>query len=143
VPETKSLSELLKELRRSKIHLAVVLDEYGGTSGIVTIEDILEEIVGEIEDEFDRSEDSKDHDFARINDHEAEVSGRIDVEELNDVLGIELPNEDSYETLGGFLFTQLGRVPDVGETHEFDNVKFEVLDADDRRIKRVRVVVCQ
>jgi CBS domain containing-hemolysin-like protein len=118
-----------------------VLDEYGGMSGLVTIEDILEEIVGEIEDEFDREEEGGPDKIRRLSPRESEVSARIDVQELNEALELKLPDEDAYETLGGFLFNHLGRVPEVGETHEFENVRFEILEADERRIDRVRVVV--
>ena len=102
VPETKSVMDLLQELRAKKVHLAVVLDEYGGTAGLVTFEDIFEEIVGDIADEYETPEPSP---IRRIDEHTLEVDARVRIDELNDELGIELPDDENYDTVGGFVFS--------------------------------------
>lgn len=140
-PETKKTSELLQELRQGKVHLAIVLDEYGGMAGLVTIEDILEEIVGEIEDEYDQEEDPEHRSIEQFSEHEAEVAAIVHIDELNDLLHTELPEDDNYDTVGGLLFAHLGRVPEAGEECELDGVRFEIVDADERRIRRVKVTV--
>lgn len=138
VPESKKVSELFHEFRTQRFHIAIVLDEYGGTLGLVTIEDILEEIVGEIADEFEvQKEDAQE--IRRINEKTAEVNGALHVDELNQRLGLELPEDDDYETLAGFLFTRWGRIPAVGEKLRVEPLNFEIIDADERRIKRVRI----
>jgi putative hemolysin len=136
VPETKKIGDLLHEFRVNKVHIAIVLDEYGGTAGMVTIEDILEEIVGEIEDEHDKSEQTVRH----IGDGVADVDARIPVRELNEAMGLEIPEEESYDTLGGFVFSQFGKVPKQGESFDWEGVAFTVLDADERRVNRIKVV---
>jgi len=138
VPESKKVSELFQEFRSQRFHIAIVLDEYGGTLGLITIEDILEEIVGEIADEFEVQKDESEN-FRRINDKMAEVNGVIHVDELNEFMGLELPENDSYETIAGFLFTRWGRIPSVGERLCFENLNFEIIEADERRIKRIRI----
>ncbi len=139
VPESKKISQLFQEFRDQRFHIAVVLDEYGGTSGLVTIEDILEEIVGEIADEYELGRDGEL--LRRLDEQTAEVDGRIHIDELNEGMGLELPEDDSYETLAGFLFGRWGRIPQIGEGIAYDKVHFEVLDADERRIKSVRIRV--
>ena len=141
VPETKKTAILLRELRNDKVHLAVALDEYGGMSGLITLEDIVEEIVGEIEDEYDRPEEAESQPIQLINEREADVSARVHIDDLNDALNLELPDEEEYDTVGGFLFKHLGRIPSTGETYDFNHVRFQVLDADARRINRVKVQV--
>ena len=141
IPETKNTLELLRQLRSEKVHLAIVLDEYGGMSGLVTIEDILEEIVGEIEDEYDRGNPEATAGITLIGERTAEMSGRVRIDEVNEALDLELPGEDGYDTIGGFLFSKLGRVPEPGETFAFEKARFEVTEADDRRIHRVTVTV--
>jgi CBS domain containing-hemolysin-like protein len=140
IPETKNISVLLRELKQNKVHMAIVLDEYGGTAGLVTMEDLVEEIVGEIEDEYDIDE-SKVPEFHLISEREAELSGRLHIDEINELLNLEIPEDDAYDTLGGFIFSALGRVPERGERWDFDNLEFEIIDADARRINRVKVVV--
>ena len=137
IPETKYVSDLLREFQASKIHMAIVVDEYGGTSGIVTIEDLLEEIVGEIQDEYD----SEEVPFKRIGEDTVDVDARFHIDELNRELGLELPEGDGFETLGGFVFSRLGKVPKAGERFRHGEVEFTVLDADERRINRLRVVI--
>jgi CBS domain containing-hemolysin-like protein len=141
VPETKLIGVLLREFRAKRVHIAIILDEYGGTAGLVTIEDIIEEIVGEIEDECDPGEEAPPP-LKRIDERTAEVDARLSVEEVNDALAIAIPREGAdYETLGGFLFYAMGKVPKKGEKHAHDGAEFTILDGDERRIKRVRVQV--
>jgi CBS domain containing-hemolysin-like protein len=134
VPETKKLDDLLEELQQMKVHLAVVVDEYGGTAGIVTIEDIVEEIVGEIQDEYDAEEAI----YKAIGDDEFEVDARIDIDDLNQMLGSDLPTELG-DTLGGFIYSQLGKVPSPGEEVLADGLQIEVLSVDEQRIDKVRI----
>jgi len=138
VPETKKVHELLQEFRGKKLHMAIVLDEYGGTSGLVTLEDILEEIVGEIEDESDESPVEPLH---ALDGHSVECDARLSIDDLNDALHVELPADESYDTVGGFLAAQLGRIPAKGETHLWHNVELTVLDATDRKVRRLRIIV--
>jgi magnesium and cobalt transporter len=133
VPESKRVSELLKDMQRRQAQLAVVVDEYGGTAGLVTVEDLLEEIVGEIRDEYDVESET-------VTDEGGGVfvfSGKVNVDEVRDRLGVEIERE-GFETLGGYLLSQLGRMPYVGETFELDPLGFEVLEVERRRITKVR-----
>ena len=134
VPETKRVSELLKEFQRQQVQTAVVVDEYGGTAGLVTIEDLLEEIVGEIRDEYDvETESVQDEGNGAF-----VFSGKADIDELTERLGIEVPR-DGFGTVGGYLVSQLGRVPAAGETFTIDGLHIEVLDVERRRVGHVRV----
>jgi CBS domain containing-hemolysin-like protein len=137
VPETKKISQLLDEFRRRKTHLAIVIDEYGGTAGLITIEDILEELVGEIEDEFDESVEVPP--LSVLGENEVEVDAQVHVDDLSDHLDVEIPSDD-YDTVGGLVFTALGRIPSVGDEFEHNGLHFTVLDANERRVNRVRVV---
>lgn len=134
VPETKRLDALLAELRAERQRFAVVVDEYGGAVGIISVEDVLEEIVGEIEDEFD------DDDVAihRVGEHQWNVEGRVEREPLESHLGLILP-DGAFETLAGFLLTRFGRIPDVGAQNSWNGWKFVVLRATDRAILEVSV----
>ncbi len=134
VPESKRVPELLKEFQRKRVQAAVVVDEYGGTAGLVTIEDLLEEIVGEIRDEYDVEVEP----VLAEQDGSFVFSGRTHVRELAERLKIDVENE-GYETVGGYLLAHVGRVPHVGETFELDGLAVEVLEAERRRITRVRV----
>ena len=136
VPENKDLGELLQEFRKTKVHMAIVVDEYGGTAGVITIEDILEEIVGDIADEYDPEEDIRVRVLA---DDLVEVDARVHVDDLNQELQLDLPEDDDYETVGGFLFAVLGHVPKAGEVCQVDGYEFQVVEADLRRINRVRI----
>ncbi|MBI2760521.1 MAG: HlyC/CorC family transporter [Chloroflexi bacterium] len=138
IPETKKVDELLTELRQNKIHIAIVVDEYGGTAGLVTTEDILEEIVGEIEDEYDVEEAP----IERLSDVEAILDARVGIDALNELFDLELENED-YDTVGGILFTELGRVPAAGDEVQVDGISLHVLSVIGRRIKKVRVTKLQ
>jgi magnesium and cobalt exporter, CNNM family len=134
VPESKRASELLKEMQRRQAQMAIVVDEYGGTAGLVTVEDLLEEIVGEIRDEYDvESETVTDE-----GDGTFVFSGKVNVDEVRDRLGVEIERE-GFETLGGYLLSHLGHMPYVGETFEVDDLAVEVLEVERRRITKVRV----
>lgn len=135
VPESKRADVMLKELRSSKIHMAVVVDEYGGTAGIITVEDLIEEIVGDIQDEYDLNEEVE---YVELGPNVYRVDAGMNLTDFNDLLEVELPTEDS-DTLGGFLFTQLGHVPEVGETLEHSNLTLKVESLDGRRIRKVHV----
>jgi magnesium and cobalt exporter, CNNM family len=135
VPESKRLDDLLTDMRKQRVHMAIVVDEYGGTAGLVTIEDLLEEIVGEIEDEYDRVEQN----IVRISDDEALLDGRVSIDDLNDLFSTHVENED-YDTVGGCVFHHLGRVPAVGDVVETGGVKLTVLSVDGHRVKRLRVL---
>jgi len=138
VPETKRIPDLLAELREKQVHLAIVVDEYGGTAGLVTIEDIIEEIVGEIADEYEAPEPEP---IRRIGPHALEVDARVHINELNEELEIEIPEDKDYDTVGGFLFSEMGKIPEAGEQMRYENVRFSVLDAEERKINRLRIEV--
>jgi CBS domain containing-hemolysin-like protein len=134
VPESKRVSELLKEMQRRQAQMAVVVDEYGGTAGLVTVEDLLEEIVGEIRDEYDvESETVTDEGHGTF-----VFSGKVSVDEVRDRMGVEIERE-GFETLGGYLLSHLGRMPYVGETFDVDDLSAEVLEVERRRITKARV----
>jgi putative hemolysin len=134
VPETKRVPELLKEFQRQQIQSAVVVDEYGGTAGLVTIEDLLEELVGEIRDEYDVESEP----ISQEGDDTFLVSGKVGVDQVSNRLDIAIEGE-GFETFGGYLLSRLGRVPGTGERFEVDDLDVEVIEADRRRIQRVRV----
>jgi len=134
VPETKDLAALLADFRRTGQHMAIVVDEYGGMEGIATLEDLLEEIVGEIEDEFDLPDESVE----QIAENIIHVDGTFSIDDFNEQFGVELPLED-YHTLAGFVFGQLGRAPGPGDVVEHDGMRFEVLEVEGSRIDRLAV----
>jgi CBS domain containing-hemolysin-like protein len=138
VPLTKKIGELFHEFKTQRFHIAIILDEFGGTLGLVTIEDIIEEIVGEISDEYEKVETPP---FKRVSAEILEVDGAFRVHDFNDQAGADLPQEEAYDTVGGLVVTRLGRIPAAGETCEFDSVRFEVIAADERRIHRLRVTL--
>ncbi len=140
VPESKNLRDLLAQMQRMKVHMALVLDEYGGTAGLVTIEDILEEIVGEIQDEYE-PEDEDEPQIDRVDDRTAEADGRVYVDDLNEALHIDIPEDEDFDTVGGFVFSTLGHIPEPGETFDHENLRITVLDAEKTRVNRVRVEV--
>jgi CBS domain containing-hemolysin-like protein len=140
VPETKAIGDLLAEMRARRIHLAVVVDEYGGTAGLVTIEDLLEEIVGEIRDEYDEDEvDEPPTPMGRPTLEPMDLEGRTPIEEINRLLAVTLPVEEDFETIGGLVFHQLGSVPEAGNQLEIEGVAVTVLEADERTVQLVRV----
>ena len=136
VPETKPLRVLLHEFQSQKLHIAVVLDEYGGTAGIVTIEDILEEVVGEITDEY---EEAPEESYKKIDENTYEVGARMYIDEVNDKLDIELPEDEDYDTIGGFVFSHLGYIPKVGEKFDYGNLNIAVTAAGARAVKKLRI----
>ena len=137
VPESKRLNVLLKEFRASRNHLAIVVDEYGGVAGMVTIEDVLEQIVGEIEDEHDIDEDSFIRKFSDIN---FTVKALTPIEDFNEYFGTDL-NDDEFDTIGGLVTSKFGRLPKRGETILIGNMSFQVVNADNRRILLLKVTL--
>lgn len=137
VPESQSVDDLLHELQRRKVHMAVVLDEYGGTAGLVTIEDLLEEIVGEIQDEFDEEEPMK----VEIGPGEVILDGRADIDDLTELVepALELEDDEEYDTLGGFVYHRIGRVPVVGDAVVIEPFLITVIKVSGRRVGKVRV----
>ncbi len=138
VPQSMPVNELMASFRRKRVHLAVVVDEYGGTAGVVTMEDVLEEIVGEIEDEYDQEEQL----ITEQADGSFLVEARLEIEELSERLGVELPDslpEGRFETVGGFITTLLGRVPRPQEEVAYGPVRMVVTAADERKVTQVQV----
>ncbi|MBI2305407.1 MAG: HlyC/CorC family transporter [Chloroflexi bacterium] len=135
VPETKKIGELLRELQQKKIHMAIVVDEYGGTAGLVTMEDLLEEIVGEIEDEYERGGEAL---VQKLSDQEAIVDARVSIDEMNDLFRLNIESED-FDTVGGFVYSRLGKIASIGDEIQADGVLISVLSMEGRRIKKVRV----
>jgi magnesium and cobalt transporter len=134
IPETKKISEVLKDLRDNKSHMSIVIDEYGGTAGILTLEDIIEEIIGEIMDEYDSEQELiVEHDDGSIS-----VNARLDVDKLEDFLQVELP-EGEFESVGGFIISLIGKVPEVNETVIYDGLEITIEAATSRKIDRARI----
>ncbi len=138
VPESMSIDDLLHEFQRRKVHIAIVLDEYGGTAGLLTIEDLLEEIVGEIQDEYDTEEPM----VVRLSDDEARVDGRADIDDLAELFDIDLglEDEDEYDTVGGLIYHRIGGVPSPGDEIDVDGLHLTVESTDGRRVSKVLVV---
>jgi len=136
VPESKPLRSLLHEFQNQKLHIAVVLDEYGGTAGIVTLEDILEELVGEITDEY---EETPAEPIKKIDQNTIEADARTYIDDINDQCELNLPEDEDYETIGGFVFSRLGYIPKTGESFDHENLKFTITSAEARSIKRIRI----
>lgn len=134
IPESKKVDELLAEMQAERIHIAIVVDEYGGVAGLVTLEDIVEEIFGEIQDEYDQAEELP---YQQISDDEYLFLGRIDLDDFNDLMGTELSTEEA-DTLGGYLYSQIGRVPRSGESLDVDQLRLTVEQISGRRIRKVR-----
>jgi putative hemolysin len=134
VPETKDLASLMQEFRRTSTHFAIVVDEYGAMAGIATLEDLIEEIVGEIEDEFDVSEVQ----IEQIDEDTYRISGMFPIDEFNERFGTDLPDED-FHTVGGYVFGQLGRAAEPGDDVSWNGVRFDVLEVDGNRIERIGV----
>lgn len=137
-PESMSIDDLLHDFQRKKVHIAIVLDEYGGTAGLVSIEDLLEEIVGEIQDEYDVEEPM----IVRLSDDEIRIDGRVAVDELGDLfdMALELEDEDEYDTVGGLVFHRIGRVPLPGDQVDLDGLRITVESTDGRRVGKVLAV---
>lgn len=134
IPETMHLENLLGEFKKKRVHIAIVVDEYGGTSGLITIEDLIEEVFGEIEDEYDTEEE-------RLVPLEAGwvlVDGRLEIEELEEHLNVQIPKKD-FESVGGLIFHLIGRVPRKGETIAYPGLEIRIEAADDRKVEKVRI----
>lgn len=138
VPEAKKVDDLLRELRRRRVHMAIVIDEYGGTAGLVTIEDLLEEIVGEIRDEYDVQEEEL---FRILDENTYLVDGRMSIDEINEMLDVRIP-KDGFDSIGGYIFSEIGDIPGVGERLELPDLGLElVIDkTDGRRISKVKII---
>jgi putative hemolysin len=136
VPETKPLRVLLHEFQNRKLHIAIVLDEYGGTAGIVTLEDILEELVGEITDEY---EETPAEPIKKIDANTIEADARTYIDDLNDEFELNLPEDEDYDTVGGFVFSRLGYIPKPNETFDYEDLKFTIASAEARRIRRIKI----
>jgi CBS domain containing-hemolysin-like protein len=134
VPEAKKVDELLNEMQIQRVHMAIVVDEYGGIAGLVTLEDIVEEIVGEIQDEYDQAEEAP---YTEQVDGSYLFLGRVDLDDFNEIVGSTLP-KDEAETLGGYIYSQLGRVPGVGEQVRIGDLQLTVEQVSARRIRKVR-----
>jgi CBS domain containing-hemolysin-like protein len=134
VPETKKVDELLHEMQQKRVHVAIVVDEYGGTAGLITIEDLIEEIVGEIQDEYDVEEAM----IEEVSDSEAVFDARVSIRDVNDTLDLDIDDED-FDTLGGLLYHELGKVPNVGDEVRVDGAVVTVLSTNGRRVRKVRV----
>ena len=134
------LDELLQQFRQTRNHLALVSDEYNAITGLVTIEDVLEEIVGEIVDESDKEESAE---IRVVNDKEAIVVGDAHIQDINEQLGYDLPEDDEFDTIGGFLMHQLGHIPKEGESVHWNDLRIRVLEASRRRAELVRIAVVE
>jgi len=134
IPETKKINQLLQDFKNKKSQMAIVVDEYGGVAGLVTIEDVLEEIVGEIQDEYDEEE----KEVFKLPDGSFRVNAKMDIEELNEALGTNIPTE-GFETLGGYILQTVERVPKIGEVIEQDDIEVKIIEADERRIHWVEI----
>ena len=138
VPETTGIDNLLERMKREHVHIAIVIDEYSGVAGLVTLEDILEEIVGEITDEYDPEEEEEIH---QISEDVIEVDARVHVDELNELFQLDLPEDGDFETIGGFVFNQLGRVPQNRESFTWRNLRVTVLGVGKRKIHKLRIEI--
>jgi putative hemolysin len=144
VPETKTVRELLTDLLANRVHIAIVADEYGGTAGLVTIEDIVEEVFGEIQDEYETTEDEPPSILIDSKAGTAEIDARASIDDANDELeplGVQLPEDEDYETVGGYVVTRLGRIPVQGETLQEGPALITVMESEPTRVTRVRVEV--
>jgi CBS domain containing-hemolysin-like protein len=137
IPETTTIDDLLEQMRRERLHMAIVLDEYGGVVGLVTLEDILEQIVGEIVDEFDRAEKES---IVAVDELTVDADARVHLDDLNEQFNYGLPEDEDFDTIGGFIFSRLGRIPESGETITWNQLRLTVLEADRRRVLKVRIV---
>jgi CBS domain containing-hemolysin-like protein len=136
VPETISIDKLLESMKRKRVHIAIVIDEYSGVAGLVTMEDVLEQIVGEIVDEYDTAEDTG---IRQISPGSIEVAARVRIDDLDEQFGLDLPDDEDYDTIGGFVYAQFGRIPRKREILMWKQIRLTVLDADKRRIHKIRL----
>ncbi len=139
VPESKKISLLLKELQKNRQHMAIVIDEFGGTEGIITIEDIVEEIVGEIRDEYDEEQ----NDVETTSDGSVIVNGGISINDFNERFKTNVPEDNQYDTISGFLHTLVERIPELHEEIKYENVSFMIIKKNERRIRQVKIKIAQ
>ena len=139
VPESKKISVLLKELQKNRQHMAIVIDEFGGTEGIITIEDIVEEIVGEIRDEYD----DEQSEVETASDGSVVVNGGISIHEFNERFATQVPEDNQYDTISGFLHTLTERIPELHEEIKYENISFTVIKKNERRIRQVKIKLAQ
>lgn len=137
VPESKRIDDLLREFQEERMHLAIVVDEYGGTAGLVTLEDVIEEIVGEIRDEYDREKPL----LRKINGNTWVVDAKINIEDLNEELELTIPTSEEFESLGGFIFSQLRSIPEENEELQYENLRLIVEKVDGQRIQNVKLII--
>lgn len=141
IPETKAVDELLEEIKRTRNHFAVIIDEYGGTSGIVTFEDIIEEIVGDVRDEYDSAEDAVEKPQL-LPDGSVLLEARTPVSDVNEILDIDIPDSEHADTIGGYICAELGRIPEQGETYTAPGLfRAEIVKADKRKIQKLKLTV--
>ncbi|MEE2906679.1 MAG: hemolysin family protein [Planctomycetota bacterium] len=138
VPETKVVADLLADFQRSEVHMAIVVDEYGGTAGLVTIEDVLEEIVGEIKDEHE-GDLEEEPELRTVGSDHWEVDGRYHIDDLNEALTLDLPEDEEYDTIGGYLMASLGRVPEQGETWDVDGIRLTAMETSSTQVARIGI----
>lgn len=139
-PETKQLDDLLREMREDSLKIAILLDEHGGTAGLITLEDILEEIVGDIRDEFEKGDADRSYrPVLPFTEGRAEADADVDLDELNRLLELDLPESSDYNSLGGLILHEIGRLPEHDETLTIDSLRLKVLDVDEKRIRRVEI----
>ena len=136
VPEATGIDKLLEMMKRERVHMAIVVDEYGGVAGLVSMEDILEEIVGEIVDEYDAAEETG---IVTVGPDIIDVDSRVHIGDLNEQFQLDLPEDADYETVGGFVFRQLGRIPTDGDEFTWGRLRVTVKKADKRRIHKIRL----
>jgi putative hemolysin len=129
------IDELLREFQKERIHMAIVVDEYGGTAGLVTLEDVIEEIVGEIRDEYDKEKPL----YREVDEGSWLVEAKINIEDLNEALDLQIPSEEDFESLGGFIFSLLGRIPEEKEEVPYEDLHFTIEKVQGQRIKKVRI----
>jgi magnesium and cobalt exporter, CNNM family len=140
VPDTKSIVEILDEFRSKQVHMAIVLDEYGGTVGLATIEDLIEEIIGEIKDEYDLHEEDE---IEKIDESKYIVDARINIEDLNKELELDIPESEDYESLGGYVLDILGRVAEVEDIVHSEGLKMKVLEVDKMRVVKILIEISE
>ena len=139
IPTTKTLVEVLEDFKRNRTHIAIIVDEYGGTEGIVTIEDVIEEIVGEIQDEFDQ----EDEVIQQIGEKVYDIRSDISIEEVNDEFEIDIPLSEEYDTISGYIQDELGKVAEEGDQVRGTNFILKVMEVDNKRIEKIRVIIME
>ncbi len=140
VPKSIKIIDLLLKMRTKRVHIAIVLDEYGGVDGLVTIENVIEEIIGDIEDEHDLPSDNLFFRIIKIDDDNFNIGGRVEIEKLEEVLGTKIRNDDEdFETVGGLVMSIFNKIPKIGEIAKRNNLEFKILDADSRSVKLLEV----